>query len=481
MLCAISGEAPKEPVISTKSGNVFEKRLIEAYITENGKDPITGEELTLNDLLEVKSPRVVRPRPPTLTSIPSLLTVFQNEWDALALETFTLQQQLTQTRQELSTALYQHDAAVRVIARLIKERDEARDALARLSISGGAPQADGDAMQVDAEVGLSEEVKTVIEETHAKLSAGRKKRAIPEGWVNADAISEFKEVESSESLYPGTKFISVDGSGELALVGGADGVSGIYSVPNNEVITPLKAEDGAITDGLWRGKQPVTASENGVIRVWSEDGSENTALRSHAGAVVALALHPSGDILASVGVDKTWILHDLKTNKVVAQVRSDEDFSSAAFHPDGHLFAAGTTAGNIVIYDTKSLSIAATFPHNPALPVTSLAFNENGFLLATTLRDDSSVYIWNLRKGALQTSVDTGSRVDDAAWDWSGQFLAATGNNGVVVQFYDKKTKGFAELLRRGTQGVAVGWADGASKLLVAAQDGVVRVLGSEA
>jgi hypothetical protein len=50
----VSGEAPKEPVISTKSGNVFEKRLIEAYITENGKDPITGEDLTLNDLLEVK-------------------------------------------------------------------------------------------------------------------------------------------------------------------------------------------------------------------------------------------------------------------------------------------------------------------------------------------------------------------------------------------------------------------------------------------
>lgn len=426
--------------------------------------------------------RIVRPRPPTLTSIPSLLTVFQNEWDALALETFTLQQQLTQTRQELSTALYQHDAAVRVIARLIKERDEARDALARLSISGGAPQQqDGDAMQVDAEVGLPEEIKTVIEETHAKLGAARKKRAIPDGWVNSDAISEFKEIESSESLYPGTKFISVDGSGELALVGGVDGVAGIYSVEKNEAITPLKAEDGPITDGLWRGKQPITSSATGVIRVWSEDGSENTALRSHAGEVVALALHPSGDILASVGADKTWILHDLKSNKVVAQVRSDEDLSSAAFHPDGHLFAAGTTGGNIVIYDTKSLTIAATFPHNPALPVTNLSFNENGFLLATTLRDDSSVYIWNLRKGALQTSLDIGSRVDSATWDLSGQFLAAVGNNGVVVQFYDKKTKGFAELLRKGTNGVAVGWAEGASKILVAAQDGVVKVLGTEA
>lgn len=51
----VSGEAPQQPVVSVKSGNVFEKRLIEKYIADHGKDPVTGEELTADDLIEVKT------------------------------------------------------------------------------------------------------------------------------------------------------------------------------------------------------------------------------------------------------------------------------------------------------------------------------------------------------------------------------------------------------------------------------------------
>ena len=106
------------------TGNVYEKRLITAYISENGAEPTNGDNLSSEDLIELNTPRIVQPRPPTLTSIPSLLGAFQDEWDALALQTYELRQQLAQARQELSTALYQHDAAVRVVARLTKERDE---------------------------------------------------------------------------------------------------------------------------------------------------------------------------------------------------------------------------------------------------------------------------------------------------------------------------------------------------------------------
>ena len=91
---------------------------------------MTKTPLTLDDLLPIKVNTTVKPKPAGATSIPGMLAVFHNEWDALMLETHELRKDLHATRQELSHALYQHDAACRVIARLVKERDEARAALA---------------------------------------------------------------------------------------------------------------------------------------------------------------------------------------------------------------------------------------------------------------------------------------------------------------------------------------------------------------
>lgn len=171
MLCAISGEAPEVPVVSKKTGLVYEKRLIEKYIEEHGTEPGTDTELDVDDLLPLKAGRVVRPRPPTLTSIPALLATFQNEWDALALETYTLQEQLAQTRMELATALYQHDAAIRVIARLTKERDEARESLSRVTVTAAATAGGGggDDMAVDSEE-LPEALAQEVDETHKKYA-----------------------------------------------------------------------------------------------------------------------------------------------------------------------------------------------------------------------------------------------------------------------------------------------------------------------
>lgn len=77
LVCALSNEAPECPVISPVSGSVFEKRLILKYIQENGCDPVNQQELNPEQLIEIKTPSLVRPRPPSLTSIPAILKALQ--------------------------------------------------------------------------------------------------------------------------------------------------------------------------------------------------------------------------------------------------------------------------------------------------------------------------------------------------------------------------------------------------------------------
>lgn len=125
MTCAICQQTPEEPVVSPLSGAVFEKRLIQKYISEYGKDPITNEPLEEDKLIAIKNfSKIVKPKLPSASSIPSILGQLRDEWDACMLDSFELKQHLMSTRQELSHALYQLDASYRVIARLKGQIDE---------------------------------------------------------------------------------------------------------------------------------------------------------------------------------------------------------------------------------------------------------------------------------------------------------------------------------------------------------------------
>lgn len=393
-------------------------------------------------------------------------------------ESYTIRQQLAQTRQELSTALYQHDAAMRVIARLTTERDEARDALSKVTISTGGAS-NGDQMQIDSE-GLPEELAAKVNATQEKLSKSRRKRPTPKGWATSDLIESYTVTSASETLYPGSSSVAVDVAGDLALVGGSDGVAGIYGLGEGKLLQALKAGGGAITDTLWCADQPVVAISSGNVKVF-HNGKETASFTSHAGAANAIALHPSNEILASVGADKSFVFYDLLGAKPITQVYTDSALTAAAFHPDGHLFAAGGEDGQIKFFSTTTGTSAATF--GLGTPVKSLVFSENGFWFAAVAKGSTSVIIFDLRKDGQDAQVkvlDIGNQVDSINWDYSGQFLATAGPSGITVQQYAKSSKSWSEPLRSAVPATAVQWGPQGQSLVCVNSDGVVSVLGTK-
>jgi pre-mRNA-processing factor 19 len=124
---------------------------------------------------------------------------------------------------------------------------------------------------------------------------------------------------ASESLYPGSTSLIADETGESVIVGGSDGVAGIFSISENKLQKSFKA-GSAITDAVWYGTEPVVSTASGAVKTF---GNGETTFTSHAGSANGLALHPSGDILASVGVDKSFVFYDLVGGRAVTQVYTD--------------------------------------------------------------------------------------------------------------------------------------------------------------
>ncbi|KAG0434426.1 hypothetical protein HPB47_019114 [Ixodes persulcatus] len=428
LCCALSNEAPEQPVVSPVSGAVFERRLVVKYLKEHGTDPVNNQPLTEDMLIELKVAPLAKPRPPSATSIPALLKALQDEWDAVMLHSFSLRQQLQTARQELSHTLYQHDAACRVIARLTKEVTAAREALATLKpqAAGGGPQAEAAAAPAEAAEetagGMTAEVVRRLQEKATLLTAQRKKRAsMPSlGRVEGDkgsSKSQSVKAHGLEQDHLGPLHRSLSAAPSLTplvrtlpAIGHANKVTSVVFHPD---------EDTAIT-----------ASPDATVRVWHVPSAQTTqVIRAHEGPVTGLSLHATGDYLLSTSTDQHWAFSDLRTGRVLARVGDTCALTAAEFHPDGLILGTGTSDALVKIWDLKERTNVANFPGHTG-PISALAFSENGYYLATAA-GDAAVKLWDLRKlkNFRTLTLDEGYEVRDLFFDQSGTYLAVAGTD----------------------------------------------------
>ena len=450
MFCAISGNAPEKPVVSTKSGHVFEQSVIEKYVESTGKCPVTQEPLELSDLLPLKATTTVKPRVSAATTIPGMLTLFQNEWDALMLECFTLKQQLETVRQELGRSLYEHDAACRVIARLIQERDDARKALAEAKLDVAAPptaaatQAPPAAMEVEVQAqGLTSEQAAQIDATAKTLSKGRKKRPVPPGYPSPAQISAYAVVGEPARLHVGGGVcVGTHPTESLVASGGADG---------SVVLSTAASAAGLTTQGSFQaGKQAltaiclhpirdrvVTASTDGAVRVHSTSGELAHTYTVHRGSVTGCTLHATGAFAVTSSSDRTWSLMDLESGSCIFHNRDAAavGYTAAGAHPDG-LICATAMEKVVRVWELKSQTNAANFEGHEAA-ISCLSFSENGYYLATGAAD-STVRLWDLRKLKTFQTLACPGPVHSVSFDNSGQALVTGSSNALGI--YETKS-----------------------------------------
>lgn len=155
--------------------------------------------------------------------------------------------------------------------------------------------------------------------SHYRLSKSRKKRPIPEGWATALEILSFQVGTSKPLPVPRTTTLTVQGG--YAAVAGLEGNVAIYSVEADKLERELNIEE-PVTGATWAGAKVIFATAKGSVKIF-DSGKEVASFSDHAGAVTGLSVHPSHDLLATVGSDKSFIFYDLVNLQPVTRLYTD--------------------------------------------------------------------------------------------------------------------------------------------------------------
>lgn len=463
LICSLSNEVPEQPVLSPVSGCIYEKRLIIKYLHESPSDPVNGKPLSEDQLIDVKVTPLGKPKPPSATSIPAILKMLQDEWDACMLHSFTLRQQLQTARQELSHVMYQHDAACRVIARLNKEVTAAREALATLKPQSAstsyhsdqgnaaahqhAAHTDNSQVSTAAPEGMTEAIIQKLQDKAAVLTQLRKQRGkhAPEGLTSAEDMKSFRCTATHTALHsvsnPGILALDVSPKNpSMILTGGNDRQAVVFNRETEQVVATLKGHQKKVTHVIHHFEEDIalTASADTSIRVWHIPSAQCLkVLKAHETPITGLSLHPTGDYVLSSATDTNWALSDLRSGKLITKVQdssSQHGLTCAQFHPDGIIFGIGTQESVIKIWDLKECNNVADFPGHSG-SITAIAFSENGYYLATAA-EDATIKLWDLRKLKNFKTIDLDDRyqVKDLVFDQSGMYLGIAGTDVRVYQ-----------------------------------------------
>lgn len=412
LVCEISGEPllgnSGNEIVVTPSGHICIKRLLLTKLVETGgMDPFeTTRELPLSEdqlvALQTGSSSVAPPRPQA-TSLPSMLGLIQKEYDALILELFDTRKALEETRRELSQALYQNDAAIRVVARVAQERDTIKQQLEQWNASakaaGGetgdssakpAPSATGEEepsakrrriLEPTAEVlknDLPEEDVKAMSDLWAELNKIRKPRlkaaALEAPSPKTLADCAFLETKAwHKSTNRGIPCISSSRTGDsshLTATAGKDKQLVVYNEVDKVVQNTFALGFVATCVGI--GNSLVVAGNaKGTIAAYSvgSDASGKGSNIDVGASVVDVCIHPTGQHVCVATEDGTvvvacWIAEEERLQHIATFEAKEgkEGYASAALHPDGLIYVAGTKTGKMHVWDFKNKVLAATLP-----------------------------------------------------------------------------------------------------------------------
>lgn len=250
-------------------------------------------------------------------------------------------------------------------------------------------------------------------QVNGRFNRGRLRRqwlAHPEGAINAVVLSPDQRQLATASEDGMIKLWTVEGELLRVLTGHQAGVRWVAFSPD--------------------GQQLVSASKDQTLKRWSvNSGALQQTLRGHQSPVSYVAFSPDGETLASVGDEQTIYLWTRQGELLRRWDGHDDTILTVQFDADGQKLVTGSSDRTLKIWDLEG-HLHHTLKSHRGI-VTAVRFSPDGQILLSSSAD-KTVKLWQVGgQPRLQWSAHEGL-VQSLDFEPQGQWLASGGNDHVA-------------------------------------------------
>ena len=467
--CALTGKIPRHPVLSPQ-GIIFEKEDIQQYLVNSSFCPVTGNPLTFESLIDIQiNPPNNYPSAVRATTFTDYLNGLTQEWNLAQKELYETRKQLAQCQRELAQALYENEAAKRVIARLISEGsatviqqnindqdstefdlqnfilESSLDYLNKLNFSSKMDVTTRQStMILNAYRQYSPKIVTDINQILTAITVNSISKLLigtNEGNVVVFDVTQMKPIEQ---LKVGDKpILSIKNLQDNSFLVSDTEKTQIYIDYNNSIPKfTIESNGKEIINSFWHYKQNhvLIVYKNSYSLYTIQGKEERNQVLNQSYEFSACDLHCGGRFLITTIKDAPIaLLWDLgsDSSEPIKQLEFDETVTDAKFSPNGMSFII-TTENHFYSYNTDSIETSFTGDLSAVhfdRGAHSVAWHENGLIFSLISKNVISIHmIKDLQNHAFEYhdfELEHESFV--SCFGGGGSFFAAIGPENILT------------------------------------------------
>lgn len=272
---------------------------------------------------------------------------------------------------------------------------------------------------------------------------------------------------------PGGKYLASGGWDKQIKIWDWESRQVVQTLPHNESIISTLAfsPDGNIL---------AAAGRSTTISLWDHTTGESIARLNAGGQVAEIRFSPNGKILAATA-GTTIELWEVGTRSMLKSIGNSGRwyYGSIAFSPRGDKIASMAWDDKVVIRDAETGKIIQELK-GPGHPFSIIDWSPDGKMIAAgSTSHFKHVTVWNVDKGEITASLESGRLTQALAFSPDSKSLAAGSSDG-LVRVYNIKSREFETLRGHRDQVLAVAYAPGGRYFATAGLDQSVRIWEAE-